>query len=85
MAANAKFPYPEKFPKYMKKRFMGHWKKSSLILLKKSQKASLSLYLQEVKNKYINYKRSLNAKEAYVGFVWATEIVERDAIKKNLK
>lgn len=31
--------------------------------------------------KYINYKRSLNAKEAYVGFVWATEIVERNAIK----
>ncbi|GAB6007605.1 glycoside hydrolase family 88 protein [Dysgonomonas reticulitermitis] len=31
--------------------------------------------------KYIHYKRSLNAKEAYVGFVWATEIVERNAIK----
>lgn len=41
--------------------------------------------VQENYDKYINYKRSLNAKEAYVGFVWATEIVERDAIKKNLK
>lgn len=32
--------------------------------------------------KYINYKKSLNAKEAYVGFAWATEIVERNAIKE---
>lgn len=41
--------------------------------------------VQENYEKYINHKKSLNAKEAYVGFVWATEIVERDAIKKNLK
>lgn len=40
--------------------------------------------VQENYGKYINYKKSLNAKEAYVGFVWATEIVERDAIKKIL-
>lgn len=39
--------------------------------------------VQEDYGKYINYKRSLNAKEAYVGFVWATEIMEREAIKGN--
>lgn len=36
--------------------------------------------VQESYEKYINYQRALNAKEAYVGFVWATEIVEREAI-----
>lgn len=39
--------------------------------------------VQENYEKYINYQRALNAKEAYVGFVWATEIVEREAIIKE--
>jgi len=34
-------------------------------------------------DKYINYQRALNGKEAFVGFVWATEIVERERIIKN--
>jgi len=33
--------------------------------------------------KYINYKQSLNAKEAVVGFLWATAIVERSELKKS--
>lgn len=41
--------------------------------------------VQDNYEKYINYKKSLNAKEAYVGFIWATEIIERHAIKKNIK
>jgi unsaturated rhamnogalacturonyl hydrolase len=32
--------------------------------------------------RYINYKKSLNAKEAVVGFLWATAIVERPALEK---
>jgi len=32
--------------------------------------------------KYINYKQSLNAKEAVVGFLWATAIVERPDLEK---
>jgi alpha-D-xyloside xylohydrolase len=36
------------------------------------------LGVQDGYDKYINYKQMLNAKEAYVGFVWATEIVERE-------
>lgn len=32
--------------------------------------------------KYINYKQSLNAKEAFVGFLWATAIVEKPALEK---
>ena len=43
------------------------------------------LGVQESYDKYIHYKKSLNAKEAYVGFAWATEIVEREEIKKELK
>jgi len=39
--------------------------------------------VQENYDKYIHYKKSLNAKEAYVGFVWATEIMERNAIQKK--
>lgn len=31
---------------------------------------------------YIGYKQSLNAKEAVVGFLWATEIVERARLRK---
>jgi unsaturated rhamnogalacturonyl hydrolase len=27
--------------------------------------------------RYINYQKSINAKEAFIGFLWATEIVER--------
>lgn len=33
--------------------------------------------------KYINYKQSLNAKEAVVGFLWATAIVERPGLAKS--
>ena len=43
------------------------------------------LGVQDSYEKYINYRQMLNAKEAVVGFVWATEIVERDAIKKANK
>ncbi len=39
--------------------------------------------VQDNYEKYIHYKKSLNAKEAYVGFVWATEIIEREAIKTD--
>jgi unsaturated rhamnogalacturonyl hydrolase len=35
-------------------------------------------------DKYINYQKSLNAKEAFVGFIWAAEIIERDMIKKQM-
>lgn len=38
--------------------------------------------VQDSYEKYINYKKSLNAKEAYVGFIWAAEIVERDKIRR---
>ncbi|MDR2037850.1 MAG: glycoside hydrolase family 88 protein [Bacteroidales bacterium] len=40
------------------------------------------LGVQDNYEKYIHYRKMLNAKEAYVGFVWATEIVEREKIKK---
>jgi len=39
--------------------------------------------IQDSYEKYINYKKSLNAKEAYVGFVWATEIVERKQLERK--
>jgi len=39
--------------------------------------------VQENYDRYINYRQSLNAKEAVVGFVWATEIVERTKIKNS--
>ncbi len=32
--------------------------------------------------RYINYRKSVNAKEAVVGFLWATEIVERPRLEK---
>ncbi len=32
---------------------------------------------------YINFKKSINAKEAVAGFLWATEIVERPRLKKS--
>jgi unsaturated rhamnogalacturonyl hydrolase len=32
-------------------------------------------------DRYIHYKQSINAKEAVVGFLWATEIVERSRLK----
>jgi unsaturated rhamnogalacturonyl hydrolase len=32
-------------------------------------------------DKYIQYKQSLNAKEAVVGFLWATAIVERQRLE----
>lgn len=34
---------------------------------------------------YINYKKSINAKEAVCGFLWATEIVERSQLEKLKK
>jgi len=34
---------------------------------------------------YINYKKSINAKEAVAGFLWATAIVERPALEKLKK
>ena len=40
------------------------------------------LGIQENYDRYINYRQTLNAKEAVVGFVWATEIVEREKLKK---
>jgi rhamnogalacturonyl hydrolase YesR len=33
--------------------------------------------------KYIDYKKSINAKEAVAGFLWATEIVERAQLQKT--
>lgn len=41
--------------------------------------------IQDSYEEYINYKKSINAKEAYVGFIRATEIVERNAIQKKNK
>jgi len=32
---------------------------------------------------YIDYKKSINAKEAVVGFLWATEIVERARLRRD--
>lgn len=43
------------------------------------------LGVQDGYDKYIHYKKSINAKEAYVGFVWATEIVERAKIRSKYK
>lgn len=34
-------------------------------------------------DRYIHYKKSINAKEAVVGFLWATEIVERAQLEKT--
>ena len=34
---------------------------------------------------YINYKKSINAKEAVAGFLWATAIVEKPALEKMKK
>lgn len=36
-------------------------------------------------DKYINYKKMVNAKEAVAGFLWATEIVERPKLEKMKK
>ena len=33
--------------------------------------------------RYINFKKSMNAKEAVIGFLWATEIVERPQLEKS--
>jgi rhamnogalacturonyl hydrolase YesR len=33
-------------------------------------------------DQYIHYKKSINAKEAVVGFLWATEIIERSQLEK---
>jgi rhamnogalacturonyl hydrolase YesR len=41
------------------------------------------LGVQENYSRYINYKRSVNAKEAVAGFLWATAIVEKPALEKN--
>jgi unsaturated rhamnogalacturonyl hydrolase len=34
-------------------------------------------------DRYIHYKKSINAKEAVIGFLWATEIVERPQLEKT--
>ena len=36
-------------------------------------------------DRYINYKKSINAKEAVAGFLWATAIVERPQLEKLRK
>ncbi|MCX5644260.1 MAG: glycoside hydrolase family 88 protein [Phycisphaerae bacterium] len=36
-------------------------------------------------DRYINYKKSLNAKEAVAGFLWATALVERPELEKLRK
>ena len=36
-------------------------------------------------DRYINYKKSINAKEAVAGFLWATAIVERPELQKLKK
>ena len=36
-------------------------------------------------DRYINYKQSINAKEAVAGFLWATAIVERRELEKLKK
>jgi rhamnogalacturonyl hydrolase YesR len=41
------------------------------------------LGVQASYDRYINYKKSINAKEAVIGFLWATEIVERPQLTKN--
>jgi unsaturated rhamnogalacturonyl hydrolase len=33
--------------------------------------------------RYINYRKSINAKEAVAGFLWATEIVERARLQRR--
>ena len=38
------------------------------------------LGVQENYDRYVNYRQMLNAKEAVVGFLWATEIVERNKL-----
>lgn len=41
--------------------------------------------VQQSYAKYINYKKTVNAKEAVAGFLWATTIVEKPALKKFKK
>jgi len=43
------------------------------------------LGVQASYDRYINYKQSINAKEAVAGFLWATAIVERPALEKLRK
>ncbi|HOL32464.1 MAG TPA: glycoside hydrolase family 88 protein, partial [Anaerohalosphaeraceae bacterium] len=43
------------------------------------------LGVQASYDKYINYKKMVNAKEAVAGFLWATEIVERPQLEKMKK
>jgi unsaturated rhamnogalacturonyl hydrolase len=38
--------------------------------------------VQSSYDRYINYKRSINAKEAVAGFLWATKIRERPPLTK---
>jgi unsaturated rhamnogalacturonyl hydrolase len=42
------------------------------------------LGVQASYDRYINYKQSINAKEAVAGFLWATAIVEKPELE-NLK
>jgi rhamnogalacturonyl hydrolase YesR len=41
--------------------------------------------VQENYSKYINHKKTMNAKEAVAGFLWAAAIVERPALEKQRK
>jgi unsaturated rhamnogalacturonyl hydrolase len=43
------------------------------------------LGVQTSYDRYINYKKSINAKEAVAGFLWATAIVERPQLEKLKK
>ncbi|MBN1361548.1 MAG: glycoside hydrolase family 88 protein [Sedimentisphaerales bacterium] len=40
------------------------------------------LGVQTSYDRYINYRQSINAKEAVAGFLWATAIVERPELEK---
>lgn len=41
--------------------------------------------VQQNYSKYINYKKTVNAKEAVAGFLWATAVVEKPALQKLKK
>ena len=43
------------------------------------------LGVQASYDRYINYRKSVNAKEAVAGFLWATAIVERPELEKLKK
>jgi rhamnogalacturonyl hydrolase YesR len=43
------------------------------------------LGVQENYGRYINYKKTVNAKEAVAGFLWATAIVEKPVLEKSRK